>query len=145
MMIQKIMYTLFYSFLCIDVWSFWCPIRFPHKNDVQFVLYLQLFVVGLMSYLPYLCLFAHSGVQHILCCVLFRFCFVFLHLVYPMLPVSLIYSFLIAPSIFSDVYLLLSKILILLCSAFVAIQLLFFRLPFYYMLDDFRYTGFILG
>ena len=26
-----------------------------------------------MSYLPYLCLFAHSGVQHILCCVLFVF------------------------------------------------------------------------
>ena len=24
-----------------------------------------------MSYLPYLCLLAHSGVQHILCCVLF--------------------------------------------------------------------------
>ena len=37
---------------------------------------------GLMSYLRSLCLFAHSGVQHI-------FCFVFLRLVYPMLPVSL--------------------------------------------------------
>ena len=33
-------------------------------------LYLQLFVGGLMSQLRYLCLFAHSGVQHILCCVL---------------------------------------------------------------------------
>jgi len=29
-------------------------------------LYLRLFVGGIMSYLPYLCLFAHSGVQHIL-------------------------------------------------------------------------------
>jgi hypothetical protein len=47
-------------------------------------LYLQLFVGGRMSYLLYLCLFAYSGVQHILCCV-----FVFLHLVYPMLTVSL--------------------------------------------------------
>jgi hypothetical protein len=28
-----------------------------------------------MSFLRYLCLFAHSGVQHILCCV---FCFVLL-------------------------------------------------------------------
>jgi hypothetical protein len=26
-----------------------------------------------MIYLRYLCLFAHSGVQHILCCVLFSF------------------------------------------------------------------------
>jgi hypothetical protein len=34
-------------------------------------LYLQLFVGGFMSFLRYLCLFAYSGVQHILCCVLF--------------------------------------------------------------------------
>jgi hypothetical protein len=27
-----------------------------------------LFVEGCMSYLRYLCLLAHSGVQHILCC-----------------------------------------------------------------------------
>ena len=40
-------------------------------------LYLQLFVERLMSYLRYLCLFVHSGVQHILCCV---FCFVCLRL-----------------------------------------------------------------
>ena len=39
-----------------------------------------------MSYLSYLCLLAHSGVQHILCCV---FCFVCLRLVHPRLPVSL--------------------------------------------------------
>jgi hypothetical protein len=39
-----------------------------------------------MSYLCYLCLFAYSGAQHILCCVLR---FVCLRLVYPMLPVSL--------------------------------------------------------
>ena len=37
-----------------------------------------------MSYLRYLCLFAYSGVHIVLC-----FCFVFLCLVYPMLPVSL--------------------------------------------------------
>jgi hypothetical protein len=35
--------------------------------------YLRLFVRGLMSYLRYLCLFAHSGVQHILRCA-FLFC-----------------------------------------------------------------------
>ena len=48
-------------------------------------LYIQLFVVGFMSYLCYLCLFAHSGVQHVVLC----FCFVFRRIVYPMLPVSL--------------------------------------------------------
>jgi hypothetical protein len=45
-------------------------------------LYLQLFVGGSMSYLRYLCLFVHSVVQHILCCVFALFFFV-------MLPVSL--------------------------------------------------------
>ena len=52
-----------------------------------------------MSYLHYYCLFAYSGVQRILC-----FSFVCLRLVYPMLPVSLYYSLLIAPSVFSNVY-----------------------------------------
>jgi hypothetical protein len=41
---------------------------------------------------------------HIVLC----FCFVFLRLVCPMLPVSLDCSFLIAPSVFSNVYLILS-------------------------------------
>ena len=50
----------------------------------------------------YLCLFTLSGVQLALCCV---YWFVFLRLVYPMLPVSLDCPFLIAPSVFSNVYL----------------------------------------
>ena len=41
-------------------------------------LYLQLFVLGLVSYLCYLCLFVHSGVQHILCCVFALLFFVLL-------------------------------------------------------------------
>jgi len=53
-----------------------------------------------MFYLHYLCFFAHSGVQHILRCV-----FVFLRLVYPSLPVSLDCPFLIALSVYSNVYL----------------------------------------
>ena len=53
-----------------------------------------------MSYLRYLCLFAYSGVQHILCSVFA----VFLRLVYPMLPFSVDYPFLIAPLIFPHVY-----------------------------------------
>jgi hypothetical protein len=36
-------------------------------------LYFQLFVGGLVSYLRYLCLSAHSGIQNILCCFLFVF------------------------------------------------------------------------
>jgi hypothetical protein len=58
-----------------------------------------------MSYLSYLSLFTYSGVQHILCCV-------FLCIVNLILPVSLDCSFLIAPSVFPNVYLnlcLLSK------------------------------------
>ena len=41
--------------------------RFQDKNDVPFVFHIQLFLGGLMSYLHYLCLFAYSVVQHILC------------------------------------------------------------------------------
>ena len=47
-----------------------------------------------MSYLRNLCLFVHSGVQHILCLV-------FNCLVYPLLPVFLDCLFLIDPSVFS--------------------------------------------
>ncbi len=36
--------------------------------------------------MSYLCLFAYSGVQHILCCV-------FLRIVHPMIPVSLDFPF----------------------------------------------------
>jgi hypothetical protein len=47
-----------------------------------------------MSYFRYLCLFSYNGVEHILCC----FRFVFLRLLYPMLPVSPSCPFFIAPS-----------------------------------------------
>jgi hypothetical protein len=60
-----------------------------------------------MSYLSYLCLFVYSGVQHKL---LLCFCFVFLHLMYPLLSVSLDGQFLVAPSVFSNVYLTLIKV-----------------------------------
>jgi len=53
-----------------------------------------------MSYLGFLCLFAHSGVKHILCCVLYV-CF---RLVCPILAVYLDCPFLVAPSVFSNVY-----------------------------------------
>jgi hypothetical protein len=60
--------------------------------------YLKLLVGALMSCLCYLCLFAHSGVQHILCCVSVG-C---LRLVYTMLPIVLV-----CPSlVFFNVYFL---------------------------------------
>ena len=62
-----------------------------------------------MSYVRLLCLFEYSGVQHILCCVLVLFCFLFLRLVYPMLPASLDFPYLIATSVFSNVYFILLK------------------------------------
>ena len=56
-----------------------------------------------MSYLRYICLFVHSGVRHILCCVFFVFCF-FFRLVFHMLSVSVECQFFITPSVFSKVY-----------------------------------------
>ena len=49
-----------------------------------------------MSYLHYLCMLAHSGVQQRLSCVFALFFFV--------LPVSLDYPLLIAPLVFTNVY-----------------------------------------
>ena len=104
------------------------------KGKYPFVLSVTVIFVGnicqsqLMSFLRYLCLFAYSSVQHILCCVFalffvvlctlccqflwivhfwlpFRYFLTFIYLMYPMLPVSLDCPFLIAPSVFSNVYL----------------------------------------
>ena len=59
-----------------------------------------------MSYLRYLCLFASSSVQHycVGLFVFFFFLFVFVLCLVSMLPVSLDCSFLIAPSVFCNVY-----------------------------------------
>ena len=48
-----------------------CVFRVPHSayKRCSVHLYIQLFVGELMFYLRYLCLFAHGGVHHILCCV----------------------------------------------------------------------------
>jgi hypothetical protein len=61
-----------------------------------------------MPYLRCLCLFTYIGAQHTLFCGLFVFCFfppAFLRLVYHMLPVYNNCLFLIATSVFSNVYL----------------------------------------
>ena len=73
--------------LYVLIYVLWCP----HTKDVRFV-----FTSSCLSYLCCLCLFAHSGIQHILCCVFVLFVFV-MYLVCPMLPVSLDCPFLIPP------------------------------------------------
>jgi hypothetical protein len=65
-----------------------------------------------MSNLRYLCLLRHSSVQHILFCVFVLFVIV-LCLVYLVLPVSLDGSFVIASSVFSNIYLLNSLFILI--------------------------------
>jgi hypothetical protein len=54
-----------------------CDVRYDFRIKTMFGSSLHPVVVGgLVSYLRYLCLFAYSGVQHILCCVFVLFFFV---------------------------------------------------------------------
>ena len=82
-LVLSVLFIFLNSFLCCPIMSLyvpssvlWCPLWFPYKKPCSIRLYLQLFVGGLMSYLRYLCLLAHSGVQYILCYVLVLFFFV---------------------------------------------------------------------
>jgi hypothetical protein len=63
-----------------------CPLRFSFKCGVRFVLFTSFCKTTRVVYLRYLCLFAHSGVEHILCCVFYLFffvlCFQFLGFLY---------------------------------------------------------------
>ena len=70
-----------------------------------------------MSYLRYLCLFAHSGVQHILCCVVFFFVLCTLYCSFSRL------SIFDCPSVFSNVYLLILPV----------IQKLFVNITYFYI------------
>jgi hypothetical protein len=76
--------------------------------------YLLLFVGGLMSHLRYLCLCLCILMSKAYCVV---FVFFVLCLAYPILPVSLNCSFLITPSVFSNVY--LSCVLCTQCCQFL--------------------------
>jgi hypothetical protein len=91
--------------MCLYVLSsaLWCPLRFPHKNDDRFIFTSS--CKGSCLIYVILRLFAYCGVQllFILCCVFVLFVFVWC-LVYPVLSVSLDCPFLIAPSVFSNVY-----------------------------------------
>ena len=61
--------------MCLYVLSsvLWCPLRFPHKNDVRFVFTSScLQEDSCLIYVICVCL-SHSSVQHILCCVFYFF------------------------------------------------------------------------
>ena len=84
----------FQKVLCLII-----TLHFLDSNIPTALVYAKYFTtrtLGLMYYVRYVCLFVYSGVQHILCCV---------RIVCTMLPVSLDCLFLIAPSVFSNVYL----------------------------------------
>jgi hypothetical protein len=73
----------------------------PAWKDVRFVLSIRLFVGGLSCLIYVICVCLRVVVSNTYCV---GFCFFFLHLVYPMMTVSLDCPFLIAPSVFSNFY-----------------------------------------
>jgi hypothetical protein len=84
--------------MCLYVFSsvLWCPLRFPHKNDVRFVFTSSCLYEG-WCLIYVICICLRSGVQHILCCV-FILLFVVLCTLW-----CLDFPFLIAPSFWFDV------------------------------------------
>ena len=96
--------SLCFSYLCCPIVCLyvlrsvlWCPLRFPHNNDVLFV------------FTPS-CLYEDLSLIYVICVWLSKVVFLlcFLRLVFPMLPVSLDFPFFIAPSGFSNVCFLIN-------------------------------------
>ena len=100
---------LFFCVLLLCVLTFLmpcCDVRYDFRIITMFGSSLPPVVCRRVHvYLRYLCLLRHSSVQHILCCVFVLFVIV-LCLVYLVLPISLDGSFVIASSVFSNIYLL---------------------------------------
>jgi len=88
--------------MCVYVLScvLWCPLQFPHKNDVWIFFTSSGLYGGFVLFTLFLFVCVLWCPTHIALC----FCFVCLRLVYPMLPVSLDCPFLVASSVFSNVY-----------------------------------------
>ena len=98
--------------LLLCVFTFWapcCDVYYEFRiKRWSIYLYLQLIVGGSMS-----CLWEGACLVCVVCvclrvvshaCIVLCFCFVFTRFAYPMLPVSLDCPYLIAPSVFSNVY-----------------------------------------
>ena len=108
------------SFLCCSIMHLsvlssvlWWPQRFPHKTMFGSSLTPVVCRRADVSFMLFVLVFVYTDVQSILCCGFF---FV-LCLAYPILPVSLDCSFLITPSVFSNVY--LSCVLCTQCCQFL--------------------------
>ena len=90
----------------ICVFTFWvlsCDVRYDFRKQMMFGSSLPPVVYRrLMSYLRYLCLFAYSGDQDILCCVFVLFFFVLCTLCCHFLWIVNVFA---VPSVFSNVYL----------------------------------------
>ena len=86
--------------MCLYVLSsvLWCPLRFPHKNDVRFVFISSCHV--LFTLFVFVCIKWFSTQWHIV--LYFLFCFTSSCVPYHMLPVSLDCLFLISPWVFSS-------------------------------------------
>jgi uncharacterized membrane protein YesL len=99
--------------LCYSSFRFFCVVllcvftfyvlRCDVHYDCSVRIYLQMFVWGCMSYLHCLSLYVYSGIQHISSCVLLCFSSCCVSYVASFSGLS---PFLIAPSVFSDVYLM---------------------------------------
>jgi hypothetical protein len=93
--------------LCILSSVLWCPLRFPHNNDVRFVFTSSCLYVGsCLIYVICVCWrIVVSNTYNVRMCI----CFSCHRLVYHMLPVSMDCPFFIASSVFSNVYFLVSS------------------------------------
>ena len=95
--------------LCVvTLWVPYCDVRYDFRIKTMFGCFLLHPVVCRREhalFTLFLFVFAQWCPKHIVLC----FCFVFLCLLQPMLPVSLDCPFLIAPSVFSKVYLQISE------------------------------------
>jgi hypothetical protein len=85
----------FHLFICIDVFPHVMPSIFNNGRSHVKINYVLQIIFYYSVY--YLCLFAWCPTHIVLC-------FFFYHLVYPMMPCYSGFPFLIAPSVFSNVY-----------------------------------------
>ena len=121
--------------LCVLSSVWWCPLLFSVR------LCIHLFVVGLMSYLCYSCLFTYSGVLHILCCVFVCFFFILCNLCWQFLCIVFVCFFFILCNLcwqfLCIVFVCFFFILCTLCWQFLWIVLLWLPLRYSPMLFDY--------
>ena len=103
----------FVSLICMYGCAWWCPMRLHCMNDMVDVILEHIgFTRGLCwgSYISsfYCSVFLFLDFSGVFFCFCFFLCVLFifvLYVIWPLLPVSLNYSFLIAASCFSNIYL----------------------------------------